>query len=145
MYSWQPFYDTSSIEHFILISMNETIFASARVRQHLRRTLNVSDRFYGFDEIRELVSDGAQLVDVRTPAEFAEGALPGAVNMPLQYLTVSSNQLNRSKPVLLYCGSGKQGGTAKMVLDCIGFENVINIGSYLQFRDCAEDLHAVPA
>lgn len=125
--------------------MNETIFASARVRQHLRRTLNVSDRFFGFDEIRELVREGAQLVDVRTPAEFAEGALPGAVNMPLQYVTVSSSQLNRSKPVLLYCGSGKRSGTAKMVLDCIGFENVVNIGSYLQFRDSTQDLQAVPA
>ena len=105
----------------------------------------MSDRYYGFEEISELIREGAQLVDVRTPDEFAGGALPGAVNMPLQYVTVSSASLKRDKPVLLYSGTGKRSATAKMVLDCIGFENVINIGSYLQFRDCPVDSEAVPA
>ena len=104
----------------------------------------MNDRYYGFEEIREMIHEGAQLVDVRTPNEFAGGALPAAVNMPLQYVTVSSSSLKRDKPVLIYSGSGKRSATAKMVLDCIGFENVINIGSYLQYRDCLIDEEGIP-
>jgi rhodanese-related sulfurtransferase len=128
--------------------MGETIFDSDRVRQHMRRVLSVGDKYYDCDEIRDYLREGGQLVDVRTPEEFAQGSLPGAINMPLQYLTLSCNSLSREKPVLIYCGTSKCSGIAKNVLDCVGFEKVINIGSYLQFRDCAQDaasLNSLPA
>ncbi|RLA03336.1 MAG: hypothetical protein DRQ45_03115, partial [Gammaproteobacteria bacterium] len=44
------------------------------------------------EEARQLVADGAHLVDVRTPREYARDALPGAVNVPLQNLLVGVQQ-----------------------------------------------------
>lgn len=58
----------------------------------------------GFDEVRNLVDRGAQLVEVLPPPEFEEEHLPGAINIPLKTLTPEvANQLDRARPVVLYC------------------------------------------
>ena len=58
------------------------------------------------EEARRLVADGAHLVDVRTPQEYDRDALPGAINVPLQSLLVGIQQLEKNKPIILYCASG---------------------------------------
>ena len=55
------------------------------------------------DELEELIRDGAQVVDVLPPAEFAEFHLPGAISLPLKDLDASSiGQLSKDKPVVVY-------------------------------------------
>ena len=44
-------------------------------------------------DARKMVSQGAKLVDVRTPSEFASGHIEGAVNIPLQQLTERISEL----------------------------------------------------
>jgi rhodanese-related sulfurtransferase len=54
--------------------------------------------------VKRLLQNGAQLVEVLPPAEFAEEHLPGAVNIPLKSLDASSAaQLDRRRPVIVYC------------------------------------------
>ena len=54
--------------------------------------------------LQRLLDAGAQLVDVLPPAEYAEGHLPGAVNIPLKTLDARSVAvLERAKPVAVYC------------------------------------------
>jgi len=56
------------------------------------------------DEVRRLVDDGAQLVDVLGKKEFEEEHLPGAVNIFLKAMAEKApEQLDRSKPVIVYC------------------------------------------
>lgn len=117
--------------------MNQSTYESEQVRKRFREILKVENSFYKCEQVQDKLRAGAQLVDVRTPEEYSRGALAGAINLPLQYVTLGSNSLSRQKTVLLYCGSGKRSGIAKTVLDSIGFEDVINIGSYAQFKDCA--------
>lgn len=58
----------------------------------------------GFDEVRNLLSSGAQLVEVLPPREFEEEHLPGAMNIPLKSLTPEvAGQLDRGRPVIVYC------------------------------------------
>jgi phage shock protein E len=55
-------------------------------------------------EVRRLVDDGAQLVDVLAADEFERDHLPGAINIPLKQLDArSAARLDRSRPVLVYC------------------------------------------
>ena len=51
----------------------------------------------------ELLSGGGQLVDVRSPEEFRHGAIPGALNLPLDALSWDYDYLNKRAPVIL-CG-----------------------------------------
>jgi rhodanese-related sulfurtransferase len=54
--------------------------------------------------LQGLLERGAQLVDVLPPAEYAEGHLPGAINIPLKTLDARSVAvLERAKPVAVYC------------------------------------------
>jgi rhodanese-related sulfurtransferase len=55
------------------------------------------------DELRELTGDGAQLVEVLPAAEYERAHLPGAVNVPLKELDARLDELDRSRPVIVYC------------------------------------------
>ena len=93
-------------------------------------------------EIRELMEQGGQLVDVRTPMEFYQGALPGAVNIPLQAINLATDALDRSKPVLLYCRSGSRSATAKLWLHTMGFQNVVDVGMPYRYAQCLAQAEA---
>ena len=57
--------------------------------------------------LNRLLSEGAQLVDVMPPEEYAEEHLPGAINIPLKTLDAeSAGQLDRARPVVVYCYDG---------------------------------------
>ena len=58
-------------------------------------------------ELRALIIDGAQLVEVLPEEEFAEAHLPGAVNIPLKRLTSQAvGSLDRHRAVVVYCWDG---------------------------------------
>jgi rhodanese-related sulfurtransferase len=54
--------------------------------------------------LRELLEEGAQLVEVLPEGEYAEEHLPGAINIPLKRLDAqTATQLDRGLPVVVYC------------------------------------------
>ena len=81
----------------------------------------------------ELKKQGALLVDVRSPAEFAHGNAPGTVNIPLNELGNRLGEIPKSKPVVLCCASGTRSGMAKMLLKKNGYLSVHNIGTWSKF------------
>ena len=55
-------------------------------------------------DVKRLLAEGAQLVDVLGEDEFEHDHLPGAINIPLKRLDASTTAgLDRSRPVLVYC------------------------------------------
>ncbi|KAA3623265.1 MAG: rhodanese-like domain-containing protein [Proteobacteria bacterium] len=88
------------------------------------------------DEFESLLADGGQLVDVRSWQEFAAGALEGAVNLPLHTLPVRHQELDRSRPVLLYCVSGARSRQAAYYLSRQGFDEVYDLGGYAGLAGC---------
>ena len=71
----------------------------------------------------------ALLVDVRTPEEYAEGHIPGSVNIPLAALPARMDELGElDRPLFVHCLSGGRSGQAVMFLKREGFTNVKNIG-----------------
>ena len=55
------------------------------------------------DKVRDLVAAGAQLVEVLPSDEYRWAHLPDAVNLPLKELDARTEQLDRSRPVIVYC------------------------------------------
>lgn len=80
-------------------------------------------------DARQLVQGGARLVDVRTPAEFAAGHIPGAVNIPVQELDARMAELEpKSSALVVYCRSGNRSGNAARRLKSAGFSAVSDLG-----------------
>ncbi len=76
-----------------------------------------------------LKAQGAIIVDVRTPQEFRDDHLKGAVNIPLDRIRHEVAALKKKqKPVILYCRSGNRSGIAKSILRAAGIE-AYNAGS----------------
>lgn len=66
-----------------------------------------------------------QLVDVRTPEEFAEGHLGGAINIDWRgegFVEKAGAVLDKNRPVMVYCRSGRRSAEAASALDGIGFK-----------------------
>ena len=60
--------------------------------------------FIARDEVRRLLEQGAQLVEVLPRQEYEESHLPGAVNIPLKELNrEATDHLRRDAPVIVYC------------------------------------------
>ncbi|MDR1771733.1 MAG: rhodanese-like domain-containing protein [Hungatella sp.] len=74
---------------------------------------------------------GAVLLDVRTVQEYADGHVPGSVNLPLERL--ESIQLNKSNPVFVYCRSGARSRQACLYLRANGY-SVTDIGGIADYR-----------
>ncbi|ADN76850.1 Rhodanese domain protein [Ferrimonas balearica DSM 9799] len=82
------------------------------------------------------VEEGALLVDVRTPGEFAAGHLPGAINIPLDQLPGRLDELgdSKSQPIVVYCRSGNRSGQALNWLSRQGYQQVQNGGGLEEMR-----------
>jgi phage shock protein E len=81
---------------------------------------------------RELLKNGALVVDVRTVEEFSTKRLTNVVNVPLAEVQakISGVVSNKSDVVLLHCRTGRRSGQAEAELRALGYTNVFNIGSY---------------
>lgn len=80
----------------------------------------------------ETIFAGAPVIDVRTEEEFQQGHLPDAVNIPYDQIASRVGELpaDRSRPVVLYCRTGRRSGIAKQTLEGLGFTHAINAGGY---------------
>ena len=73
-----------------------------------------------------------QLIDVRTAGEYAEGHLAKAKLIPLQELGQRLAEIDKSKPVLLYCRSGHRSGNALKLLQGKGYTDAKHIEGGIQ-------------
>lgn len=73
--------------------------------------------------------ENAVLLDLREPAEFKGGALPGAVHIPMSELAQRSGELAKltSRPVVTYCALGRRSPSAGATLAKLGFANIYSL------------------
>ena len=84
-----------------------------------------------------------QLVDVRTPAEFADGHLPGAIFIDIRENTFDSliQQLDKSRPVFVYCRIGRRSLDAAKILEKNKFTAVYNLdGGILAWKEKGKEV-----
>lgn len=94
------------------------------------RTISVEQVKEDLEEGREFV-----LLDVRTPEEYEEGHIEGAINIPLKSLSYDvENEIEDKETVIyLYCRSGVRVITAGQILQDLGYENVYNMGGIISW------------
>jgi len=76
------------------------------------------------EEAEKLVAGGAQLVDVRAGHEWEAGRIEGASHLPLAELAERAGELDRERPVVLYCRGGNRSTMATEALSAEGFDAV---------------------
>ena len=80
-------------------------------------------------EARKMVAAGAALLDVRSPDEFVQGHLPGAVNIPIQDLDRRLGEVASAEGhVVVYCRTGRRSSTAARLLKHHGFTRFHDLG-----------------
>lgn len=81
-------------------------------------------------QITQLIAQGATIIDVRSPAEFRQGANPKSVNIPIDRFSDSIATLDPNQTYVLCCASGGRSGMAEGILRSKGFKNVVNAGPW---------------
>ena len=76
------------------------------------------------------------LIDVRTPEEYANGHLDGAINIEYQQIQTKISQagVGKGDEVILYCHSGRRAGIARETLQGLGYTHVQNYGGMEEAR-----------
>jgi NADPH-dependent 2,4-dienoyl-CoA reductase/sulfur reductase-like enzyme/rhodanese-related sulfurtransferase len=101
--------------------INMAGFVAAGLLRHDHPQIDVDDA------LDAAARGDAQLLDVRTPEEFAAGHIPGTVNIPIDELRRRLSELSREKKVAAYCQVGQRGYLATRILLQHGF-TAANIG-----------------
>jgi len=92
-------------------------------------------KVFHWHDIDFLDPDKVTILDVRTQEEYRRGTLKGAVNIPLDDLRNRLSELDKSKPVYVFCQVGFRGYVAARILSQNGFRDVYNLsGGYRLFR-----------
>ena len=89
---------------------------------------------------RKLIAAGAVVIDVRSVEEYSKEHLAQAPNIPVTVFASRIGEVDKmvggdkSKPVVVYCGSGHRAATAKAQLEAAGYSNVVNGAGYDDLR-----------
>lgn len=92
--------------------------------------------------VKQAIAQGALLVDVRSPEEFASGSAQGAINIPLDQLSHRTEELREALQakgaIVVFCRSGKRASSAKEILEQTGLSPIINGGTWQRVQGFIE-------
>ncbi len=90
-----------------------------------------------FEDLQKLVKERAQpyiLVDVRTAAEFRAGAIPTAINIPVDQIPATPPTQDKAALIVVYCRSGARSSMAASILKRAGYTNVVDFGGISRWK-----------
>ena len=97
-----------------------------------------SYRQISVDEATEIMKkeSGYIILDVRRPDEFAEGHIPGAINIPNE--TIGAEEIeelpDKAQLIMVYCRSGRRSKEASEKLIKLGYTNIVEFGGILDWK-----------
>ena len=97
------------------------------IKSRLYREMEEKD--IGLEEAKQLQNEGAIVIDVRSPQEFREGHLDGAISIPEYDIKkeIENIVLDKNKNIVVYCSSGGRSKKAQKTLNKLGYQNVYNV------------------
>ena len=99
--------------------------------------VNGDSKTVQWHQVSDLQSSGHKVIDVRTAIEFANGHIPGAINIPVDELRARINDVPKSR-LIINCQVGQRGHTATMLLNELGFEASNLDGGYVTWSDALQ-------
>ena len=98
-----------------------------KIRCGLKRCIEPND--IDENQMKELIKEGAILIDVRSPQEYAEGHLEGAICIPEYDIQkeIEKTISNKEQKIVLYCNSGGRSKKAQKKLEKMGYREVYNL------------------
>ncbi|MDL2252021.1 FAD-dependent oxidoreductase [Odoribacter sp. OttesenSCG-928-J03] len=92
-------------------------------------------------EMREVDAKRNLILDVRSEEEFALGAIPGAVNIPVEDIRERMAEIPRDKPLYIYCAGGLRGYLAIRTLMANGYTDIRNLsGGYKLYASAVAEI-----
>lgn len=91
----------------------------------------------GYEDLVRLLGDASSqvlLLDVRTPEEYSQGHIEGAALIPYDALETMFKELDKDRPIVLYCRSGNRSSIAHRTLARMGYTNVADFGGINRWR-----------
>lgn len=86
-------------------------------------------------DYRELIKQGAIILDVRSKDEFSGGHIKNSINIPVDQLSNNLSKMkNKDKCIICCCASGMRSGTAKRILESKGYKAVFNGGGWSRLQ-----------
>lgn len=83
-------------------------------------------------DYKEMMKQGAIIIDVRSKGEYASGHIENAINIPLDQLSGELKKLkNKNQVIICCCASGMRSGNAKRILESKGYKTVFNGGGWM--------------
>jgi rhodanese-related sulfurtransferase len=112
------------ITHFLRLFVAIIFFASANACTADAQTALAPAAFEA-----KIATPNVQLIDVRTPQEFANGHLEKAKNINVNDAEFKQKiaLLDKSKPIAVYCGVGKRSDKAAKILTELGFKDITDL------------------
>lgn len=88
----------------------------------------------GLEEMKNVPN--ALLVDVRNPAEYNGGHIPGSMNFAMSRILreAEAEFPDKSRPLYVYCQSGARSARAGKLLELLGYEQVIDLGGIASYN-----------
>lgn len=81
------------------------------------------------EELEFFKKEGAILIDVRSPQEFREGHLKGAISIPYYQIKreIEKRRIDKNAIIVLYCSTGHRSIKGQQILESMGYVNVYNL------------------
>ena len=98
-----------------------------KLKNRLKRCMDPSD--INIEQMETLIKQGAIVIDVRSPQEFAEGHIPGAICIPEYNIQreIRNKVSNINSLIIVYCDSGVRSKNAQKRLQKMGYKQVYNL------------------
>jgi len=87
-------------------------------------------------DYKQLIKEGAVIIDVRSKNEFIGGHIKGSINIPVDQLNENLHKLkDKNKIIITCCASGMRSASAKSILESRGFTRVYNGGGWFSLQN----------
>ncbi|MBL7765659.1 MAG: rhodanese-like domain-containing protein [Chitinophagaceae bacterium] len=102
--------------------------------------INILKKLFGLGgpevNFKQILKEGAIILDVRSSGEFASGHIKGAINIPVDQIVKNLSKLkDKNKPIITCCASGMRSASAKSVLKSNGYTQVYNGGGWSSLQN----------
>lgn len=97
------------------------------IKNRWYREIEESD--IGLEELKQLQKEGTMIIDVRSPQEYKEDHLDGAISIPEYEIRkkIENRIPDKNKSIVVYCSSGGRSKKAQKLLKKLGYNHVYNL------------------